>query len=68
LLFFVSTVSHLSHLINEFASAKNLMPKHKPSHFFVTDAEDAAINAGIAADPDTKEWSDTDFASAHAAS
>lgn len=44
------------------------MPKLKTNHVFVTDAEDAAINAGIAADPDTKEWSDTDFASAHAAS
>jgi uncharacterized protein (DUF4415 family) len=44
------------------------MPKLKTNHVFVTDAEDAAINAGIAADPDTKEWSDTDFASARAAS
>lgn len=33
-----------------------------------TDEEDAAINAGIAADPDNPEWTDADFARARPAS
>ncbi len=32
-----------------------------------TPEEDAAINAGIAADPDTFEWTDEDFANARPA-
>lgn len=43
------------------------MPKLKPNHVFVTDQEEAAINAGIAADPDAREWTDEDFASARPA-
>jgi uncharacterized protein (DUF4415 family) len=30
----------------------------------MTDEEDAAINAGIARDPDAREWTDEDFANA----
>lgn len=33
-----------------------------------TSAEDAAINAGIAADPENPEWTDADFAQAKPAS
>lgn len=33
-----------------------------------TDAEDAKINAGMAADPDNPEWTDEDFARARPAS
>jgi uncharacterized protein (DUF4415 family) len=33
-----------------------------------TDEEDAAINAGIAADPDSPEWTEEDFARARPAS
>ena len=40
------------------------MPKLKAGHISPTDAEDAVINAGIAADPDTPEWSGQDFAGA----
>jgi hypothetical protein len=32
-----------------------------------TGEEDAEINAGIAADPDTYEWTDEDFANARSA-
>jgi hypothetical protein len=32
-----------------------------------TEEEDAEINAGIAADPDTYEWTDEDFANARSA-
>ncbi|WP_394753887.1 hypothetical protein [Crenothrix sp.] len=32
-----------------------------------TEEEDAEINAGIAADPDTVEWTDEDFANARSA-
>lgn len=41
------------------------MPKLKPDHISPTDEEDAAINAGIAADPDTFELTETFFAKAH---
>jgi uncharacterized protein (DUF4415 family) len=34
------------------------MPKLKPDHISPSDEEDAAINAGIAADPDTCEVTD----------
>jgi uncharacterized protein (DUF4415 family) len=37
------------------------MPKLKPGTIVPTPEEDAAINAGIAADPDSAEWSDEDF-------
>jgi len=37
------------------------MPTLKPGHISPTDEEDAAIRAGIAADPDTFEPSDEDF-------
>lgn len=39
-----------------------VMPKLKPGTIFPTPEEDAAINAGIAADPDTYELSDAEFA------
>lgn len=38
------------------------MPKLKPDHISPTDEEDVAINAGIAADPDTYELQDSDIA------
>lgn len=38
------------------------MPKLKRSHVSPTLEEDAAITAGIAADPDTYELSDAEFA------
>lgn len=38
------------------------MPKLKPGTIIPTAAEDAAIDAGIAADPDTAELSAADFA------
>ncbi|RJF99054.1 BrnA antitoxin family protein [Noviherbaspirillum saxi] len=37
------------------------MPKLKPGTIIPTPEEDAAINAGIAADPDTHELTDEDF-------
>ncbi|MBL8351498.1 MAG: BrnA antitoxin family protein [Burkholderiaceae bacterium] len=37
------------------------MPKLKPGTIVPTPEEDAAINAGIAADPDTVELSDEEF-------
>ncbi|WBA80898.1 BrnA antitoxin family protein [Endozoicomonas sp. GU-1] len=37
------------------------MPKLKPGTIWPTDEEDAAINAGIAADPDTFEITDEMF-------
>lgn len=40
------------------------MPKLKPGHVSPTAAEDAAINAGIAVDPDNPEWTAEDFARA----
>ncbi len=40
------------------------MPKLKPGHVSPTEAEDAAINAGIAADADNPEWTGEDFARA----
>ncbi|VCU69143.1 hypothetical protein PIGHUM_01203 [Pigmentiphaga humi] len=40
------------------------MPKLKPDHLSPTEAEDAAINAGIAADSDNPEWTPEDFARA----
>ena len=38
------------------------MPPLKPGHISPTPEEDAAINAGIAADPDTWELTEEDFA------
>lgn len=38
------------------------MPKLKPGHISPTDEEDAAINTGIAADPDTYELTAEDIA------
>lgn len=38
------------------------MPPLKPDHISPTDDEDAAINTGIAADPDTFEPTDEQFA------
>lgn len=38
------------------------MLKRKPGHISPTDEEDAAINAGIAADPDTYELTAEDIA------
>ena len=38
------------------------MPKLKPGTIIPTPEEDAAITAGIAADPDTHELSSADFA------
>jgi len=43
------------------------MPKLKPDHISPTDEEDAAIAAGIAADPDARELDDEWFASARPA-
>jgi uncharacterized protein (DUF4415 family) len=37
------------------------MPKLKPGTIWPTDEEDAKINAGIAADPDTYEMTDAEF-------
>ncbi len=37
------------------------MPKLKPGHISPTLAEDARINAGIQADPDTHELSEPEF-------
>ena len=44
------------------------MPKLKPDKIVPTPEEDAAINAGIAADPDTRELDDAWFARARPAS
>ncbi len=44
------------------------MPKLKAGHISPTAQEDAAINAGIAADSDSREWTDNDFAQARPAS
>lgn len=44
------------------------MPKLKPGHVFITDPQNAAINAGIAADADAREWTNKDFAGAQPAS
>ncbi|GAB1368701.1 BrnA antitoxin family protein [Azonexus hydrophilus] len=44
------------------------MPKLKPETIWPTEAEAAAIDAGIAADPDSREWSEADFAQAKPAS
>jgi uncharacterized protein (DUF4415 family) len=44
------------------------MPKLKPGTIIPTSEEDAAINAGIAADPDSREWTADDFAKAKSAS
>ena len=44
------------------------MPKLKPGHISPTPEEDVAINAGIAADPDAKEWTDKEFREAKPAS
>ena len=38
------------------------MPPLKPNHISPTDEEDAAINAGIALDPDNPELTDEDVA------
>lgn len=38
------------------------MPKLKPGTLWPTPEEEAAINAGIAADPDTYELTDAEFA------
>jgi len=43
------------------------MPKLKPDHISPTDEENAAIRAGIAADPDARELDDAWFASARPA-
>lgn len=40
------------------------MPKLKPGTIYPTPEEDAAINAGIMADPDNSEWTAEDFATA----
>lgn len=40
------------------------MPKLKPGTAVPSPKEDAAIHAGIAADPDNPEWTDADFARA----
>ena len=37
------------------------MPKTERTIIMPTDEEDAAINAGIVADPDTFEWTEADF-------
>jgi len=44
------------------------MPQLKPGHISPTDEEDAAIRAGIAADPDTFEPSDDEFLKLRSAS
>jgi len=44
------------------------MPKLKVGHISPSPEEDAAINAGIAADPDSPEWTAEDFAQARPAS
>ena len=44
------------------------MPKLKPGTIIPTPEEEAAINAGIAADPDNPEWTEEDFARARPAS
>lgn len=46
----------------------NSMPKLKPTTVLPTPEENAAINAGIAADPDNPEWTTQDFATAKPAS
>ncbi|SHH63738.1 BrnA antitoxin family protein [Pollutimonas bauzanensis] len=43
------------------------MPKLKPNTIFPTPQEEAAINAGIAADPDAHEWTEDDFKKARPA-
>ncbi|SAI59669.1 phage protein [Bordetella ansorpii] len=40
------------------------MPKLKPGHISPTEQEDAAINRGIAADPENPEWAKEDFSHA----
>ncbi|SBP87613.1 BrnA antitoxin family protein [Thiomonas delicata] len=44
------------------------MPKLKTGTIYPTQEEDAAINAGIVADPDNPEWTAEDFARAKPAS
>lgn len=44
------------------------MPKLKPETIYPTPDEDAAITAGITADPDNPEWTTEDFANAKPAS
>ena len=44
------------------------MPKHKSTHDFVTDVQNACINEGIAADVDAREWTTKDFDEARPAS
>lgn len=44
------------------------MPKLKPNHISPTDAEEATINAQIAADPDDRELDDEWFSNAKSAS
>lgn len=44
------------------------MPKLKVGHISPTPDEESAINAGIAADPENKEWTESDFAEAKHAS
>jgi len=43
------------------------MPKLKPGTIWPTPEEEAVIKAGIALDPDSKEWTDEDFAKARPA-
>jgi len=44
------------------------LPKLKPETIFPAPEEATAIDAGIAADPDAREWTDADFAQAKPAS
>ena len=37
------------------------MPKLKPTHFFVSDAEDAVINAAALSDPDAMPFTDAEW-------
>jgi uncharacterized protein (DUF4415 family) len=43
------------------------MPKLKQGTIIPSDAEEAAIQRGIAADPENPEWTEKDFASARSA-
>ena len=44
------------------------LPKLKPETIFPAPEEATVIDAGIAADPDAREWTDADFAQAKPAS
>lgn len=63
-----SALSACAKRINARLSAMYLKTKSGRFAILPTEAEDAEINAGIAADPDNPEWTEDDFARARPAS